>query len=79
MAAPLNTLHKKGVKFVWGQEQKEAFEALKQAISHPPVLRVADISKMFILQTDASGVTLGGCFPRKVTVLDSLLRIPQGR
>jgi len=41
VAAPLNNLRKKGVKSVWGQEQQEAFEALKQAISQPPVLRMA--------------------------------------
>jgi hypothetical protein len=44
---------------VWRKGQKEAFEALKQAISQPPVLRMADISKTFILQTDVSGVALG--------------------
>jgi len=59
MAAPLNALRKKGVKFAWGQEQQEAFEALIQAISQPPVLRMADFSEKFILQTDASGVALG--------------------
>jgi len=30
VAVPLNALCKKGVKFAWGQEQQEAFEALKQ-------------------------------------------------
>jgi hypothetical protein len=29
VAAPLNALRKKGVKFVWGKKQQEAFEALK--------------------------------------------------
>jgi hypothetical protein len=59
VAAPLNALRKRGVKFMWGQEQQEAFDALKQAISQPPVLRMADFSEKFILQTDASGVALG--------------------
>jgi hypothetical protein len=44
---------------VCGQEQQEACEVLKQAISQSPVLRMADFSKRFILQTDASGVALG--------------------
>jgi hypothetical protein len=45
---------------VWGgKDQQEAFEALKQAISQRSVLRMADFSKKFILQTDASGVALG--------------------
>jgi hypothetical protein len=42
-----------------GREQQEAFEALKQAISQSPVLRMVDFSEKFILQTDASGFTLG--------------------
>jgi len=59
VAAPLNALRKKGMRFVWGQEQQEAFEALKRAISQPPVLGMSNFSENFILQTDASGVTLG--------------------
>jgi hypothetical protein len=59
MAAPLNALRKKGEKFSWGQPQQQAFEALKQAISQPPVLGMADFAEKFILQTDASGVALG--------------------
>jgi hypothetical protein len=45
---------------VWSQEQQDAFESLKRAISQPPVLRMADFSENFILQKDASGVALGG-------------------
>jgi hypothetical protein len=59
VAAPLIALLKQGVKFVWGKDQQEAFEALKQAISQPPVLRMADFSRKFILQTDTSCVALG--------------------
>jgi hypothetical protein len=55
VAAPLNALRKRGVKFMWGQKQQEAFDVLKQAISQPPVLRMADFSEKFILQTDACG------------------------
>lgn len=36
VVAPLNALHKKGVKFDWGQEQQESFEA------HFPTTRVKD-------------------------------------
>jgi hypothetical protein len=79
VAAPLNALRKKSVKFVWEKEQQEAFEALKQAISQPPVLRMADFSKTFILQTVKVVSLWGRCFHRRVTVLDSLLRIPRGR
>ena len=35
VTAPLNALRKKGVKFVWGQVQQDAFESLKRTISQP--------------------------------------------
>jgi len=60
VAAPLNALRKKGMRFVWGQEQQEAFEALTRAISQTPVLGMANFSEKFILQTDASSFALGG-------------------
>jgi hypothetical protein len=59
IAAPLNALRKKGVKYCWGKDQQTSFERLKQAISQPPVLKMPDFSQKFILQTDASGVALG--------------------
>jgi hypothetical protein len=58
IAALLNSLRKKGVKFEWGQFQQEAFDQLKQSISQPPVLCMADFSKPLVLQTDASGQAL---------------------
>lgn len=59
IAAPLNMLRKKGQKFVWGTAQQEGFDKLKEAIISPPVLRMADFKKPFILQTDASSKALG--------------------
>jgi hypothetical protein len=66
VAAPLNALRKNGVKFVWGKEQQTAIDKLKEAISQPPVLRMADFSKPFVLQTDASGVALGAVLSQDV-------------
>jgi hypothetical protein len=45
VAAPLNALRKKGVKFTWGKDQQKAFDMLKRAIAQPPVLRMADFGK----------------------------------
>ena len=59
VAAPLNALRKKEMRFVWGQKEQEDFEALKRAISQSPLLGMANFSEKFILQTDASGTALG--------------------
>jgi len=51
-----NNLLKKGVRLHWVLEQDLAFQRLRVAIAHPPVLRMAKFAQDFILQTDASGV-----------------------
>lgn len=66
LSAPLNTLRKKGAKFFWRDEQESAFLALKEAIMSPPVLKVPDFSKTFILQTDASSRALGAVLQQEV-------------
>ena len=55
IASPLNVLRRKGEKFVWGPDQQQAFDQLKEKIMNPPVLGIADFSRKFILQTDACG------------------------
>lgn len=59
LAAPLNQLRKSGVKFKWGEDQQRSFEILKEKIIQPPVLRMPDFSREFILQTDASSYAIG--------------------
>ena len=66
VAAPLNALRKKGVKFKWDTPQQDAFDTLKKLISQPPVLRMTDYSTPFILQTGASGVALGAVFSQEI-------------
>lgn len=66
LAAPLNKLRQKGASFVWGNEQQLAFESLKEAIMSPPVLRMPDFTKPFILQTDASSVAIGAVLSQEV-------------
>ena len=55
MAELLNRLRRKGVTFVWGEEQEMAFGNVKEAIAYPKVLATADFTREFILQTDAGG------------------------
>ncbi len=59
LAAPLFALYKKDVLFHWGPEQQEAFEAMKQALTTPPVLRRPDTSRPYIVQTDWSPIAIG--------------------
>ena len=59
IAAPLFRLRKKGVEFVMGEAEMDAFERIKSALCESPVLRHPDFTLPFILQTDASGFGLG--------------------
>lgn len=57
---PLHALKKKGAKFKWTKECQSAFETLKAKISNPPILQLADCSKPFVVQTDASDLGCAG-------------------
>jgi len=61
IAVPLTDLTKKGVPnvLVWTDVHDQAFHTLKQCVCSPPVLRLPDMKKPFILQTDASCEGLG--------------------
>ena len=76
IAKPLTDLHpnttvKNGKKvktskpFVWGIEQQNAFEQLKDALSSQPVLGYADYNLPFELHTDASSKGLGAVLYQK--------------
>lgn len=59
IAAPLTLLLQKHQKFLWGNEQTEAFNELKEALTSAPVLACPDFQVPFSLQTDASNTGLG--------------------
>src|SRR6266498_2019078 len=59
VAGPMTNLLAKEVPYVWGQEQQQAFERLKQIISTILVLVHLDFKRPFILYTDASKERLG--------------------
>jgi len=61
VAAPLTDLPKKGSpnKLECGQAQHLAVLQLKAMLSSEPVLRLPDLTKPYILRTDASDVGLG--------------------
>jgi hypothetical protein len=60
IAAPLNELIKKGVPFSWGTRQENAFDMLKDKLTHAPLLQLSNFNKTFELEYDASGIGLGG-------------------
>ena len=67
IAVSLTDLTKKGSPnvLVWTDVHDQAFRTLKQCVSSPPVLRLPDVSKPFILQTDASSEGIGAILLQK--------------
>ena len=60
IAAPLFQLLQKDRDFLWTEQCQVAFSGLQQALCEAPVLAPADPATPFILDTDASGVGVGG-------------------
>ncbi len=61
IASPLSDLTKKGLPVVveWTDAHEKAYETLKNMTVTKPVLRLPDISKPFVLRTDASNTGVG--------------------
>ena len=53
-------LLRKDVRWQWNEEQQQAFERLKLALTQAPVLARPDLSLPFTLQTDASDYAIAG-------------------
>lgn len=54
IAAPLNALMSKDVKFCWSEDCEKAFDELKKKLVSAPILSYPDSSKQFTLTCDAS-------------------------
>lgn len=65
IAAPLTNLQKKNARFEWTEDQQTAFDALKHALTHAPVLMAPDYDKEFELDTDASLIGIGAVLSQK--------------
>ncbi|KAL1203462.1 RNA-directed DNA polymerase-like protein [Cardamine amara subsp. amara] len=59
IAAPLASVIKKDVAFKWGPAQEEAFNKLKDSLTHAPVLVLPNFNKTFEIECDASGTGIG--------------------
>ena len=44
---------------MWDEAATTAFEKLKQTMTQPPVLALPDFNKVFVVETDASGMGMG--------------------
>lgn len=51
---PLTSLLKKDIPFIWSNEQKLAFNCLKEKLITAPLLQYSDFSQPFVITTDAS-------------------------
>ena len=56
---PIYDLMRKGKQFVWGIEQQNAFNEIKQRLQKPPVLHMPDKIRRFQLYSDASKYATG--------------------
>src|SRR5271156_3241627 len=59
LTKPLNDLLKKNVQFEWTQERQDIFELLKKKFQESPVLQMPDMTKPFIVESDASKYASG--------------------
>ncbi|EFO88192.1 hypothetical protein CRE_06930 [Caenorhabditis remanei] len=59
IAEPLTRLTRKEQKFVWSEEQQEAWMKLKTALTSKPILSFPNYEKPFHIFTDASSVAQG--------------------
>ena len=58
-ALPLTNLTQKSSRFRWGDDEQKAFDSIKYAASHAPVLLTPDPSLPYTISTDASGYAVG--------------------
>ena len=56
---PIYELTKKGRKFVWGDEQQEAFDEIKNRLLKPPLMSMPDKRGRFLLYSDTSKYATG--------------------
>ena len=64
-AEALTKLTKKDVVFKWDDDQKRAFQLIKETIAEEPVLAVFDPAKPIYIETDASEFALGAVLYQK--------------
>jgi len=65
LSGPLNELLKKDVVWEWTTKRQDVWLELKKRLMAPPILISPDVSKKFLLQTDASLFGIGAVLSQK--------------
>ena len=60
LVAPLTALTRKGVAWTWGVDQQSAFSVLLSLFQTAPMLHLPDVSRPFVVMTDASLIASRG-------------------
>ena len=63
---PIYYLTRKGIPFVWGKEQEEAFQDIKTALTSPPILVMPNTKGHIILVSDTSKIGCGGALYQEI-------------
>ncbi|GJS07861.1 putative nucleotidyltransferase, ribonuclease H [Tanacetum coccineum] len=74
IAKPLTSLTQKNQKYVWGVEQEEAFQTLKNNLCDAPILMLPDGVEDFVVYYDASNQGLGCVLMQRGKVIDYAMR-----
>src|SRR6266511_6021202 len=62
---PMTDLLKKNTPFIWGTEQQQAFDTIKERLTTASVLAHPNFEKLFFLYTDASKEGVGAILAQK--------------
>ena len=75
---PLTRLQSPKRKFIWNEKCQQAFDGIKHALTHAPVLKSPDLNQPFELVTDACGEGIGAVLlqDRRLVVFESRKLIP---
>ena len=65
LAKPMNALTQKNHRFEWTDEAQHSFEALKAALTSPPILAMPNDDGEFTLDTDASNESIGAVLSQR--------------
>ncbi len=64
-ANPLKQLTRRSVEYKWSDECQKTFDELKKLLTSGPVLKLADSTGRFFLDTDASAVAIAAVLSQR--------------